>query len=100
MNHVEPGVQALTSNTTPLLVKVFAKSMGSSSLTYLELRSVAQRSSLAMLSLENEIYDLYEMCRDDDWSYWMTEDPLDIGELFCQRTDWHKLVPTPLIPQR
>jgi hypothetical protein len=36
-----------------------------------------------MLSLENEIYDLYEMCRDDDWSCRMTEDPLDIRELFC-----------------
>jgi len=51
--------------------------------TYLELHSVAKKSSSAMLSLENEIYDLYEMCRDNDWSCWVTEDSLGIGELFC-----------------
>ena len=51
--------------------------------TYLELHLVAKKSSSAMPSLENEIYDLYEMCRDNDWSYWVTEDPLGIGELLC-----------------
>jgi len=51
--------------------------------TYLELRSIAKESSLAMPSLEGEIYDLYEMCRENDWICWVTEDPLGIGELLC-----------------
>jgi len=50
--------------------------------TYLELHSIANTSSVKP-SLESEIYDLYEMCMDKDWSCWVTEDPLGIGELLC-----------------
>jgi len=51
--------------------------------TYLELHSIAKKSSLNALSLESEIHDLYEMCKESDWSDWVTEDPLGIGELLC-----------------
>ena len=51
--------------------------------TYLELHLTAKKSPFALPSLESEIYDLYEMCKDKDWSCWATEDPLGIGELLC-----------------
>jgi len=51
--------------------------------TYLELHLTAKKGSSALPSLESEIYDLYEMCKDNDWSCWVTEDPLGIGELLC-----------------
>ncbi len=51
--------------------------------TYLELHSIAKEGSSELPSLRSEIHDLYEMCRDKDWSCWVTEDPLGIGELLC-----------------
>jgi len=42
-----------------------------------------QRASLSIPHLNDEVKDLLEMCRERDWSEWVTDDPLGLGELLC-----------------
>lgn len=46
--------------------------------TYAELQAASGAGAL-----QAEVAELLDMCRSRDWSEWVTEDPLGVGELLC-----------------
>ncbi|MHC1628115.1 MAG: hypothetical protein ACXQTI_04705 [Candidatus Nezhaarchaeales archaeon] len=51
--------------------------------TYAELQLAVQNTQANLPSLNTELLDVLEMCKERDWSDWVTDDPLGIGELLC-----------------
>ena len=51
--------------------------------TYTELQLTSQSTKASLPELSSEISDLLEMCKERDWSDWVTDDPLGVGELLC-----------------
>ena len=51
--------------------------------TYAELQLAVQNAQADLPNLNVELLDTLKMCRERDWSDWVTDDPLGIGELLC-----------------
>lgn len=51
--------------------------------TYAELQLAMQNAQADLPNLNVELLDTLKMCRERDWSDWVTDDPLGIGELLC-----------------
>ena len=51
--------------------------------TYAELQLAVQNTQANLPTLSAELLDTLQMCKERDWSDWVTDDPLGIGELLC-----------------
>ena len=51
--------------------------------TYAELQLAARDAQADLPDLSSETRELLEMCVERDWSDWVTDDPLGVGELLC-----------------
>ncbi|MCX8204869.1 MAG: hypothetical protein N3H31_04380 [Candidatus Nezhaarchaeota archaeon] len=63
--------------TRPLVLQEGAHDAIDGLVTYAELQTASPTESL----LREEVAELMDMCRSRDWSEWVTEDPLGVGEL-------------------
>jgi len=51
--------------------------------TYAELQLATRDAQTRLPDLSSETHELLEMCMERDWSDWVTDDPLGVGELLC-----------------